>query len=95
MPVLVTGGAGYIGSHTVLELIDAGETVVVLDNLSAGFEAAVSPAAKLIVGDIGDQAVVEGTRSTRLFISLDLWSSPNRSLIRCAIITTTPASRGR
>ena len=45
MPVLVTGGAGYIGSQTVLELTDAGETVVVLDNLSTGFEAAVPPTA--------------------------------------------------
>ncbi len=59
MPVLVTGGAGYIGSNTVLELIDAGETVVVLDNLSTGFEAAVSPAAKLIVGDICYRTLVE------------------------------------
>jgi nucleoside-diphosphate-sugar epimerase len=59
MPVLVTGGAGYIGSHAVLELIEAGEAVVVLDNLSTGFEAAVSPAAKLIVGDIGDPTLVE------------------------------------
>ena len=58
MPVLVTGGAGYIGSHTVLELIDAGESVVVLDDLSTGFEAAVSPAAKLIVGDAGDPTLV-------------------------------------
>ena len=59
MPVLVTGGAGYIGSHTVLELIEAGESVVVLDDLSTGFEAAVSPASKLIVGDIGDPTLVE------------------------------------
>jgi UDP-glucose 4-epimerase len=54
MPVLVTGGAGYIGSQTVLELADAGETVVVLDNLSTGFEAAVPPTAKLVVGDVGN-----------------------------------------
>ena len=37
MSVLVTGGAGYIGSHMVLELVDAGENVVVIDNLSTGF----------------------------------------------------------
>ena len=37
MTILVTGGAGYIGSHMVHELIDAGEPVVVLDNLSTGF----------------------------------------------------------
>lgn len=59
MTILVTGGAGYIGSHMVLELVDAGERVVVLDNLSTGFRWAVSPQAKLVVGDIGDQALVE------------------------------------
>jgi UDP-glucose 4-epimerase len=58
MPVLVTGGAGYIGSQTVLELIDAGETVIVLDNLSTGFKAAVSPAAKLVVGDVGNSTLL-------------------------------------
>lgn len=58
MTVLVTGGAGYIGSHMVLELVDAGERVVVLDNLSTGFKWAVAPAAELVVGDIGDQTLV-------------------------------------
>jgi UDP-glucose 4-epimerase len=52
--VLVTGGAGYIGSHMVLALVDAGEDVVVLDNLSSGFWWAVAPQAKLLEGDIGD-----------------------------------------
>lgn len=59
MTVLVTGGAGYIGSHFVWRLIDAGERVVVLDRLSTGFAFAVAPEAKLIVGDIGDEALVE------------------------------------
>ncbi|MBS0241606.1 MAG: UDP-glucose 4-epimerase GalE [Proteobacteria bacterium] len=59
MTILVTGGAGYIGSHMVLELVDAGEKVVVLDNLSTGFEWAVAKPAELVVGDIGDQALVE------------------------------------
>jgi UDP-glucose 4-epimerase len=58
MAVLVTGGAGYIGSHMVLALTDAGEDVVVLDNLTTGFAWAVSPAAKMVQGDIGDEALV-------------------------------------
>ncbi len=58
MTILVTGGAGYIGSHMVLELLDSGETVVVLDNLSTGFRWAVPGNATLVVGDIGDQELV-------------------------------------
>jgi UDP-glucose 4-epimerase len=58
MTVLVTGGAGYIGSHMVYELIDAGERVVVLDNLSTGFDWAVAKGVKLVVGESGDQALV-------------------------------------
>ncbi len=58
MAVLVTGGAGYIGSHMVHELADAGERVVVLDNLSTGFSWAVAEGVPLIVGDAGDQALV-------------------------------------
>jgi UDP-glucose 4-epimerase len=56
--ILVTGGAGYIGSHVVLQLVAAGERVVVLDNLSTGFESAVIDA-ELVVGDTGDQELVE------------------------------------
>ena len=59
MTILVTGGAGYIGSHMVLELADAGEPVVVLDNLSTGFAWAVGEGLPLVVGDSGDQALVE------------------------------------
>ncbi len=58
MTILVTGGAGYIGSHMVLELVDTGETVVVLDNLSTGFEWAIAKPAELVVGDIGDTELV-------------------------------------
>ncbi len=58
MPVLVTGGAGYIGSHCVLALLERDEEVIVIDNLSTGFPEAVPPTAKLIVGDVGDQALV-------------------------------------
>jgi UDP-glucose 4-epimerase len=55
MTILVTGGAGYIGSHMVHALVDAGERVVVLDNLSTGFEWALPRGAPLIIGDTGDQ----------------------------------------
>src|SRR5438128_4880906 len=55
MTVLVTGGAGYIGSHMVHALLDAGERVVVLDNLTTGFHWVVARDALLIVGDVGDQ----------------------------------------
>jgi UDP-glucose 4-epimerase len=58
MAVLVTGGAGYIGSHMVLALTDAGIDTVVLDNLTTGFAWAVSPAAKLVRGDIGNEELV-------------------------------------
>jgi UDP-glucose 4-epimerase len=59
MAILVTGGAGYIGSHMVHALVDAGERVVVLDNLSTGFDWAVAKEATLVVGDTGDQALVQ------------------------------------
>src|SRR5262245_62167329 len=55
MSVLVTGGAGYIGSHMVLELLDAGERVVVLDNLSTGVGWAVPNGVALAAGDVGDR----------------------------------------
>ncbi len=58
MTILVTGGAGYIGSHMVLKLQDQGQDVVVLDNLSTGFREAVKAPTKLVVGDIGDQDLV-------------------------------------
>ncbi|MBB4305322.1 UDP-glucose 4-epimerase [Rhodobium orientis] len=58
MTVLVTGGAGYIGSHMVLALVEAGEDVVVLDNLSTGFREAVAPEAAFYRGDMADEALV-------------------------------------
>lgn len=61
MSILVTGGAGYIGSHMVLELIGAGETVVVVDNLSTGFRWAVHEDATLVIGDIGDAELIKRT----------------------------------
>jgi UDP-glucose 4-epimerase len=56
--VLVTGGAGYIGSHTVLQLVARGERVVVLDDLSTGFRQAVRDV-PLVVGNVGDRILVD------------------------------------
>ena len=58
MAVLVTGGAGYIGSHMVWALVDAGEDVVVLDRLSTGFRWAVAPEARFYEGDIADRTLL-------------------------------------
>ena len=63
MTILVTGGAGYIGSHMVHALLDAGERVLVLDNLSTGFDWAVPATVPLIVGDTGDEARVRAVLS--------------------------------
>ena len=59
MAILVLGGAGYIGSHTVYELIDAGRDVVVADNLLTGFRAAVHPKARFYHLDIRDRAALD------------------------------------
>lgn len=64
MKILVTGGAGYIGSVAVEELIKAGTSVVVLDNLSLGHRAAVHPQAQLEVGDLADRALVDRVLTT-------------------------------
>jgi UDP-glucose 4-epimerase len=60
MTVLVTGGAGYIGSHTVQALAQAGESVVVIDNLSTGFSAFLPEGVPLFIGDAADENLVEG-----------------------------------
>jgi UDP-glucose 4-epimerase len=60
MTILVTGGAGYIGGHMVHELVDAGEQVVVLDNLSTGFRWAIPEKVTLNAGDTGDTARTVG-----------------------------------
>jgi len=59
MTTLVTGGAGYIGSHTVYALLDRGDKVVVLDNLSTGVKAQVGARAAFVQGDVADGALVK------------------------------------
>jgi UDP-glucose 4-epimerase len=72
-PVLVTGGAGYIGSHAVLALRDAGWPVAVLDNFSTGFRFAVPGEVPLFEGDVGDATLLteifaaQGTRAVMHF----------------------------
>jgi len=60
MTVLVTGGAGYIGSHMVHALVEAGEAVVVIDNLSTGFSTYLPEGVPLFIGDVADENLVEG-----------------------------------
>src|SRR6476469_2621009 len=60
MTVLVTGGAGYIGSHMVHALAEAGESAVVIDNLSTGFSAFLPEGVPLFIGDAADESLVEG-----------------------------------
>ena len=58
MTVLITGGAGFIGSHAVHELVDAGARVIVLDNLSTGSISSLPRSVLLIAGDVGDRALL-------------------------------------
>ena len=59
MAILVCGGAGYIGSHAVHQLIQKGEEVVIVDNLSHGHRAALNPNAKFYEGDIRDSGILD------------------------------------
>jgi UDP-glucose 4-epimerase len=99
VPVLVTGGAGYIGSHAVLALKDAGWPVAVIDNLETGFRFAVPDDVPFYEGNIDDEALLarifaeQGTQ--RSCISPDRSSCPDRSKIRSSTITTTPRGAGR
>ena len=79
--VLVTGGAGYIGSHVVRQLGAAGENVITLDNLSTGFEAAVT-AGELVIGDTGDAALLD-----RIFDNHDI-----DTIMHFAALTIVPES---
>ncbi|WFU87755.1 UDP-glucose 4-epimerase GalE [Rhizobium sp. CC1099] len=82
MAILVTGGAGYIGSQMVWALLDAGENVVVLDRLSTGFRWAVAPAARFYLGDIADAEVLK-----TIFIENDI-----EAIIHFAGSAVVPAS---
>ena len=64
MTILVSGGAGYIGSHVVQQLLMAGEKVVVFDNLSTGFKEAVPAGVELVLGDLSDPAALKALFST-------------------------------
>lgn len=64
MKVLVTGGAGYIGAHTVRELVNRGYEVVVLDNMEYGYEKALLGQAKLVRGNIADSALLDSLFQT-------------------------------
>ena len=88
MTVLVTGGAGYIGSHMVHALVDAGERVVVLDNLSTGFRWAIPDHVPLVVGDTGD-AAADDARSCSSMASMR--SSTSRPPGRRPAIGQRPA----
>src|SRR5262245_34800645 len=79
MTILVTRGAGYIGSHMLHALADVGERVVVLDNLTTGFDWAVAPGASLLIGDTGDQS-----RAAELIAELGRRHHPFRRLDRRA-----------
>jgi len=59
MTILVTGGAGYIGSQMAYQLVDSGERVVVLDNLSTGFDWTIPPGVPMVAGDVGDERLLE------------------------------------
>ena len=93
MSILVTGGAGYIGSHMVHALVDAGESVVVLDNLSTGFEWAMPKAAELVVGDTGDQPLVASLIARHRVDAIIHFAAaivvPELCRSRCATIATT------
>ena len=84
--ILVLGGAGYIGSHTVYELIDNGYDVVVADNLETGFRKAVHPKARFYQGDIRSKEFCDmcfpPRRSTR--------SSTSRRIPRWARVWSIP-----
>ena len=67
MAVLVTGGAGYIGSHMMWRLLDSGEHAIVLDNLSTGVKKNLPANCELVEGDVGDEALLSKLFQSRAF----------------------------
>jgi UDP-glucose 4-epimerase len=82
LPVLVTGGAGYIGSHAVLALLDAGWPVAVIDNLTTGFKFAVPEGVAFYEGDIEDSGLL-----ARIFAERG-----TRAVMHCAGSIVVPES---
>ena len=82
MAILVAGGAGYIGSHMVKDLLANGEEVVVADNLSTGHRKAVDPRAKFYIGDIRDRAFLD-----QIFINEDI-----KAVVHFAAFSIVPES---
>ena len=82
MNVLVTGGAGYIGSVVVEQLIGAGESVVVFDNLSLGHSAAVHSSVVFIKGDLSGRAAIDAALSEHRFDAVIHFAS--RTLVDCS-----------
>ena len=66
--VVVTGGAGFIGSHMADALVDAGATVTVIDNLSTGFAEFLNPKARFVQGDLLDQSLLDGLLKGQDFV---------------------------
>ena len=94
MTILVTGGAGYIGSHMVHALVDAGEDVVVLDNLSTGFRFLIPATVPIVVGSTGDRELVAKLIDTHRVTAIVHFAAsivvPESVPIRSATTTTTP-----
>jgi UDP-glucose 4-epimerase len=83
MKIFVAGGAGYVGSHAVRTLCEAGHSVTVFDNLSQGHRQAVDSRATLVVGDLGDQETVNRTLGDGAFdgvMHLAAWLDVNQSV---------------
>ena len=98
--ILVLGGAGYIGSHTVYELIDNGYDVVVADNLETGFRKAVHPKARFYQGDIRNKEFCDHVFSSEKIDAVIHFAANSQVgerawSIRSSIMIITSAARGR